>query len=154
MLKSEIEFMREAIAEAKKAALHGDIPVGAVVVKDGEIIGRGGNSIELEQNPTRHAEIIAIEEAARHLGVKRMPECDIYVTLEPCAMCSGAIVLARFKRLIFGAYDPKTGASGSLYQITEDARLNHRCEVTGGILEEECSALLKEFFRELREKKK
>lgn len=152
--KTDIKYMKEAIAEAKKATANGDAPIGAVIVRDGEIVGRGYNRVEESNDSTAHAELIAIKEAIAHTGYKHLLDCALYVTLEPCSMCSGAIVLARIPRIVYGAEDPKAGASGSLYTITEDARLNHRCEVSSGVLREECSEMLKSFFRDLREKKK
>ncbi len=144
--------MHEAIKQARRSLLAEDVPVGAVIVKDGKIIARGYNQVEKRQNPIAHAEIVAIEKASKKLGYKHLLDCDIYVTLEPCAMCCGAIVLARLRRLIFGAYDPKTGAAVSLYNITNDPRLNHRLEVLGGVLQDDCVALLKNFFKKLRNK--
>ena len=148
------KFMAEAILEAKKALGHEDVPIGAVVVCNDQIIGRGYNKVEKNNNSLAHAEIQAIKQAIKVKGYKHLTECSLYVTLEPCSMCSGAIVLSRLKRLVFGAKDPKSGASGTLFNITEDPRLNHRCIVNSGILEKECSKLLKDFFKELRKKKK
>ena len=142
--------MEEALQEAKKAAAMGEIPVGAVIVKDGEIISRGHNRTETDKDPTAHAEMIAIRGAAKALGGWRLPGCTLYVTLEPCSMCSGAMVLARMARLVIGTDDPKTGACGSLYNIANDERLNHSIEITRGVLAGECSAILKEFFRSRR----
>lgn len=150
--KDDNYYMREAIKLASKAEKNGDVPVGALLVLDGKIIARGYNRIEKDGLPTRHAEIIVIEKSVRRLGYKHLLDSTLYVTLEPCSMCSGAIVLARIKRLVFGAYDPKTGASGSLYSITNDNRLNHRLEVSGGVMEQECAFLLKNFFKSLRGK--
>ena len=146
--------MRLAIDEAKKAAAMGEIPVGAVIVRDGEVVGRGHNSTETDKDPTCHAEVAAIRDAARTLGGWRLIGCDMYVTTEPCSMCAGAIVLARIERLFVGTPDPKAGACGSLYNIVQDERLNHQPELITGVLRQECSALLKEFFAELRNKKK
>ncbi len=143
--------MREALAEAKAAAALGEVPVGAVIVAlDGTRLGRGGNRRESEQDPSAHAELIAIREAARTLGSWRLEGATIYVTLEPCAMCAGALVLARVARLVFGAADPKAGYCGSLGDLVRDPRLNHRLEVAGGVLAEECGALLRDFFAGLR----
>ncbi len=147
------QFMLLALTEARMCLEHDDVPIGALIVHDGEIIGRGRNMVEETGNPLAHAEIMAINEAISNYGYKHLLGCAIYVTLEPCSMCSGAIVLARIARLVYGAKDPKTGASGSLYNIPMDARLNHRPEVVPGILGSECSERLKEFFRELRLKK-
>ena len=143
-------FMRLALREAARAADHGDVPIGAVVVFQGEVIGAGGNERELRQSPTAHAEIIAIEQAARHIGHWRLLDTVIYVTIEPCAMCAGAIVLARIPRLVYGAPDEKAGATGTLFDIVRDPRLNHLVDVTGGVLEDDSVALLQEFFRRRR----
>ncbi|MBR0139545.1 MAG: tRNA adenosine(34) deaminase TadA [Firmicutes bacterium] len=143
-------FMRMALEEARLAAEAGDIPVGAVIVKDGRVVGRGRNSTETDKDPTCHAEMKAIREAAKTLGGWRLFGCEMYVTLEPCSMCAGAIVLARIDRLFIGTMDPKAGACGSLRNIVSDERLNHRAEVSYGLLQEECGQLLKDFFRSLR----
>lgn len=145
-------FMEEALKLARLAAEAGEVPVGAVIVKDGEIIGRGFNSTETDKDPTCHAEIKAIRQAAAALGGWRLSGCSMYVTLEPCSMCAGAIVLARLDALYIGTPDPKSGACVSLSQITTDSRLNHRVELHVGILQEECSAVMKDFFRKLRSK--
>ena len=142
--------MREALAEAEQALAHGDVPVGAVVVRDGVIVGRGHNRKETDGDPTAHAEMIAITQAAAALETWRLEETTLYVTLEPCLMCAGAIVNARIPRVVFGAKDPKAGACGSLYQVGLDARLNHRFEVEGGVLEKECAAILQRFFARKR----
>lgn len=152
MKQNDERYIREALKQAYRSLKAEDVPVGAVIVRNGEIVARGYNQVEKRQNPIAHAEIIAIEKATRKLGYKHLLDCDIYVTLEPCAMCCGAIVLARLRRLVFGAYDPKTGAAVSLYNITNDQRLNHRLEVVGGILKDECSEILKNFFKKLRKK--
>lgn len=144
--------MLEALKEAKKAIEYGDVPVGCVIVKDAKIIARGRNEIERKGDPTAHAEIIAIRRATRKLGYQRLLDCTMYVTLEPCNMCAGAIVLARVPRLIFGTSDPKTGACGSLYNIVADERLNHRVEIITGILKNECSQILKTFFADIRKR--
>jgi tRNA(adenine34) deaminase len=138
--------MGEALALAHAAGSRGEVPVGAVVVCDGTIIGRGGNAPIEASDPTAHAEIAALREAARALGNYRLPGCAIYVTLEPCAMCAGAILHARLARLVFGARDPKTGACGSVVDLFADARLNHHARVTGGVRADECGALLSGFF--------
>ncbi|MFA6571096.1 MAG: tRNA adenosine(34) deaminase TadA [Bacteroidota bacterium] len=143
-------FMKEAIGQARLAAVNLDVPIGAVIVKEDKIIGRGYNQVELKKDSTAHAEILAIQSATAIAGYKHLLDATIYVTLEPCPMCAGAIVLARLKRIVFGAYDPKNGACGTLYSIPKDGRLNHQCEIRGGILDVECSDLLKNFFRELR----
>ncbi len=146
------EFMREALAEAQKAYQLDEVPIGAVVVKNGEVIGRGHNLRESKKDPTLHAEIIAIRQAAAVLGGWRLTDCDLYVTIEPCPMCAGAILQARIRRLIFGARDPKAGCAGSLYNLLEDTRFNHRTEVTEGILKDSCSLIIKEYFRQKRNK--
>ena len=138
--------MELALKEAEVALKRKEVPIGAVVVKDGIIIGKGSNQNELLQDPTAHAEMIALTAAASHLGNKRLEKCTMYVTAEPCPMCAGAIVLARIPLLVFGAYDPKAGACTSLYTITNDTRLNHRVHTIGGVLEEKCGGLMKEFF--------
>ena len=143
-------FMLEALKEAARAAEEGEVPVGAVVVKDGQIIARAHNMVETARRSSAHAEMIALEAAEAALGAKWLPDVTMYVTLEPCSMCSGAMVLARMERLVIGADDPKTGACGSLYNIANDERLNHSIEITRGVLAGECSAILKEFFRSRR----
>ena len=146
--------MREALAEARAAAALGEVPVGAVIVAaDGSELGRGGNRRESEQDPLAHAELIAIRAAARRLGSWRLEGATIYVTLEPCAMCAGALVLARVARLVFGAHEPKAGYCGSLGDLVRDPRLNHRLEVTAGVLADECGAVLRDFFTGLRRRK-
>jgi tRNA(adenine34) deaminase len=139
-------FMRQAIDQARNAWALGEVPVGAVVVKDGEIIATGFNQPIGTHDPTAHAEIMALRAAAAILGNYRLPGCDLYVTLEPCAMCSGAMMHARLARVVFGAADPKTGACGSIVDLFQQEKLNHHTEVIGGVLAEECSVLLKEFF--------
>ena len=147
-------FMLEALNEAKKSLESGDVPVGAVIVKDNLIIGKGHNQVEELQNATAHAEMNAIREAIKNTGYKHLLNSIIYATLEPCSMCAGAIVLARIPVLVYAAPDLKAGACNSLYSITEDERLNHRCEVISGILEFESSQLIKEFFIGIRERNK
>ncbi|HEX9242519.1 MAG TPA: tRNA adenosine(34) deaminase TadA [Anaeromyxobacter sp.] len=142
--------MREALALAREAAGRGEVPVGAVAVCDGRIVGRGGNGREGARDPTAHAELLAIQEAARTLGRWRLTGVTLYVTLEPCAMCAGAMVLARIDRLVYAATDPKAGAVGSLLDLSCDARLNHRFPVDRGILAEEAGELLRAFFRSRR----
>jgi tRNA(adenine34) deaminase len=139
-------FMRLALREAERASEHGDVPIGAVVVRGGEVIAAGRNERELRQDPTAHAEILALRAAAQELGSWRVLDATLYVTLEPCAMCAGAIVLARVPRVIYGASDPKAGAAGSVLDVLSEPRLNHRPEVRGGALGGECGALLSEFF--------
>ena len=143
-------FMRAALAEAVLADEDDEIPVGAVVVHDGRIIGRGHNQKERLRDPTAHAEMLAITAAAAARGDWRLTGCTLYVTLEPCAMCAGAIVLARLDRLVFGPVDPKTGACGSVHQLVQDPRANHQVVVTPGVLEFECTALLQHFFARQR----
>jgi tRNA(adenine34) deaminase len=143
-------WMGLAIKEAELGSRRDEVPVGAVVVYDHRVIGRGHNQTETLQDPTAHAEMIAITAAAAYLKSWRLEGCSLYVTLEPCAMCAGAIVLARIPFLIFGAYDPKAGACTSVYTLTNDTRLNHRVHTIGGVLEEKCGALLKEFFSKRR----
>jgi tRNA(adenine34) deaminase len=139
-------LMRLAIAEAGRALEHDDVPIGAVVVRDGEVIGAGHNERELRQDPTAHAEAIALREAAHALGSWRVLDSTLVVTLEPCAMCAGAIVLARVPRVVYGCTDPKAGAAGSVLDVLAEPRLNHRAQVTGGVLAAECAALLTTFF--------
>ena len=143
-------WMRIALELARKAEAAGEVPVGAVVVKDGAIIGRGWNHPISAKDPTAHAEIIAMREAAQTLGNYRLLDTTLYVTLEPCAMCAGAMVHARVQRLVFGAADPRAGAAGSVFDIVRAPALNHQMQVTGGVLVEECGALLKRFFTERR----
>ncbi|MBO0460311.1 tRNA adenosine(34) deaminase TadA [Enterococcus sp. DIV1298c] len=146
--------MRVAIEEAKKAEALAEVPIGAIVVHEGQIIGRGHNLREATQNATTHAEMIAIQEACEAIGSWRLEETQLYVTLEPCPMCSGAMILSRVKEVYFGAFDPKGGTAGTLMNLLEDERFNHQAYVEGGILEEECGELLSAFFRNLRAKKK
>lgn len=146
------DYMKLALELAQQAAESGEVPVGAVVVKDGEIIGRGFNAPISGHDPTAHAEIRAMREAAAKLGNYRLVDCALYVTLEPCAMCSGAIQHARIARLVYGAKDPKTGCCGSVVDLMAEDRLNHHCTVTGGVLAEACGALLSTFFAMRRKK--
>ena len=145
--------MRDALASARRALFHGDVPVGAVVVKEGVVIARGRNARERDRDPTAHAEIVAIRRAARRIGSWRLSGCTLYVTLEPCAMCAGAMVLARLPRLVYGAADPKAGFAGSCGDLVRNPRLNHRIDVTKDVLAAECGRMLVEFFRERRAKK-
>lgn len=145
-------WMRRALAEAERAAEHGDVPIGAVVVRQGGLLGRGHNRREVAGDPLAHAELIALGRAARRVEGWRLTGTTLYVTLEPCAMCAGALVNARVERLVFGAPDPKGGFCGSLGNLVQDPRLNHRLTVVGGVLEAECSVLLKGFFARLRAK--
>jgi tRNA(adenine34) deaminase len=146
MAQMDKEFMAIAIAEAQKALAHGDVPVGAVVVHQGEVVGAGHNERERRQDPTAHAETLALQAAARQRGSWRLLDCVLYVTLEPCAMCAGAIVLARVPRVVYGTADPKAGAAGSVLDVLAEPRLNHRPAVEGGVLAVECAALLTDFF--------
>ena len=142
--------MRLALREAERALEHDDVPVGAVMVHDGEVVGAGHNERELRQDPTAHAEMLALREAARGLGSWRLLDAVLYVTLEPCAMCAGAIVLGRVPRVVYGTADPKAGAAGSVLDVLAEPRLNHRPEVAGGLLATECAALLVDFFSSRR----
>jgi tRNA(adenine34) deaminase len=150
--KQAEKFMKSAIARAKAAALRGDVPIGAVIVKDGKIISSGRNQREEKKNALKHAEISAIDKACRKLGGWRLCGCDMYVTLEPCAMCAGAIINSRIENVYFGAYDEKAGSFGTLADLNEIG-YNHKPNVFGGILEKECASLLSDFFRELRNNK-
>lgn len=145
-------MMKLAIEEARKAFILDEVPVGAVIVKDDKVVASAHNSREIMKDATSHAEIIAIREACRALGGWRLMDCDMYVTLEPCPMCAGAMVNARIRRIVFGAFDLRAGACGSIMNIAEDSRLNHRIEVVSGVLEEECRKLMQDFFREKRKK--
>jgi tRNA(adenine34) deaminase len=147
-------FMRAALNEAAVAEALAEVPIGAVVVLDSQIVGRGHNLRETSNDPTTHAEIIAIQQAAKKLNSWRLLDCTLYVTLEPCVMCMGAIILARIPHLVFGCHDPKAGAVGSIYNFAEDERFNHQVQVRGGVLQQECSTQLSDFFRCLREQKK
>jgi tRNA(adenine34) deaminase len=145
-------FMREALYQAEAAGCLGEVPVGAVVVLDRVVIGRGFNSPIGDSDPSAHAEIAALRDAARRLENYRLPDCELFVTLEPCAMCAGAILHARIARVVYGARDPKTGAHGSILDLFAEARLNHHTEVTGGVLAERCGRLLSDFFAERRKR--
>ncbi|MCL2020725.1 MAG: tRNA adenosine(34) deaminase TadA [Betaproteobacteria bacterium] len=149
MLSDEF-FMREALYQAESAGCLGEVPVGAVVVRAGEIVGRGFNTPIGDQDPSAHAEIIALRDAGRTIGNYRLPDCELFVTLEPCAMCAGAILQARIARVVYGARDPKTGAHGSVLDLFAETRLNHQTSVIGGVLAAECGKLLQEFFAERR----
>ena len=146
----DVAFMREALALARRAAAEGEVPVGAVLVRDGTVIGAGWNRPIVSHDPTAHAEVCALRDAAERVGNYRLPGTTLYVTLEPCPMCAGAIVNARVKRLVFGCTNPKAGAVETLYTIVTDPRLNHRVEVRGGVLATECAAELSQFFAALR----
>lgn len=140
------EMMARALSEARRAEEHGDVPIGCVVARDDEVVASAGNARERDRDPTAHAEILALRAAAAALGSWRLEGCSIYVTLEPCAMCAGAMVLARVSRLVYGAPDPKAGAVRTLYNIADDPRLNHRVQVTAGVLEGECAEQLRSYF--------
>ncbi len=152
MLKKE-EFMKEAIKQAKKAYDKEEIPVGAIIVKDGKIIARGYNKKEEKKDTTQHAEIIAIQKASKKIGAWRLQDCEMYVTLEPCVMCTGALIQARLKKVYIGTMDPKTGACGSVLNLLEDYKFNHKVEVETNIMQKECEKILKDFFKYLRSKK-
>ena len=151
MSKIDSIYMSEALKEAEKAFNSDEVPVGAVIVYNGKIVARAHNQIKLLKDPTAHAEIIAITQAASYLGNERLINTTMYATIEPCSMCAGALVLARIRRLVYGVGDPKTGACGSVFNITNSRKLNHRIKVSKGILETECAALLKKFFSRLRQ---
>lgn len=152
--ETDRQFMQMALEEARKAALLGEVPIGAVLVFKGEVIARAHNLRETTQNATTHAELMVIQEACKEIGSWRLEETTLYVTLEPCPMCAGAILQSRVPRVVYGARDMKAGCVDSLYRLLNDARFNHECEVTEGILAEECGQILTDFFRALRERKK
>lgn len=145
-------YMNAAIKQAHKAGLLNEVPVGAVIVYKSEIIARAGNQVEMLKDATAHAEMIAITQAASHLGNKWLSECSLYVTIEPCSMCAGALVLARIKEIVYGADDPKTGACGSVINIANNKELNHQVSITKGVLADNCGFLLSEFFKQKRKK--
>jgi tRNA(adenine34) deaminase len=149
-IESAERWMSEALVEARSAVEHDDVPIGAVVVRGDSVIGRGRNERERREDPTAHAEILALREAAATLGSWRVLDATLYVTLEPCAMCAGAIVLSRIPRVVYGCPDPKAGAAGSVLDVLAEPRLNHRPEVLGGVLADECADLLRSFFRARR----
>jgi tRNA(adenine34) deaminase len=148
--ETDERFMGLALEEARRCTAHGDVPVGAAVVRGGEVLAIAGNARELEQDPTAHAEMVALRAAARAMRSWRLEGCTLYVTLEPCAMCAGASVLARVDRMAFGAADPKAGFAGSLGNLFQDDRLNHRAELTAGVLADQCGEVLRHFFRDRR----
>jgi tRNA(adenine34) deaminase len=148
--QTDTEWMKLALEEAMAAAPSGEVPVGALVVSYGEIIGRGNNRNLRANDPTAHAEIVALRDAAARIGNHRLPGCVLYATIEPCAMCAGAMVHARIARLVYGAHDPKAGAAGSALEVINHPRLNHKIEVAGGVLEEDCAEVLRKFFHERR----
>jgi len=145
-------WMAAAIEEARKAEAIGEVPIGAVIVRNGEIIGRGYNLRETGLDSTAHAEMIAIREASKHIEAWRLLDCTLYVTLEPCPMCAGAIIQSRVKRVVYGTHDPKAGCAGTLMNLLQEPRFNHEAELTSGVMQEECASLLTTFFRRLRRK--
>jgi tRNA(adenine34) deaminase len=147
---NDLEFMQAALAEARQAGDAGEVPIGAVVIREGEIVARGQNRVLRDIDPTSHSEIVALREAAKSIGNYRLNDCTLYVTLEPCAMCAGAMIHARLDRLVFAAADPKAGAAGSVLEVLNHPRLNHKMPVEHGILAEESAELLRAFFRERR----
>lgn len=153
-LQDDAYWMGKALRQGEKAAAQGEVPIGAVIVRGGKVIGHGFNLREGRSDPSAHAEMIAIRRAARRGGNWRLTGATLYVTLEPCIMCMGAILLARLDRVVFGCFDPKGGAAGSLYDLSADRRLNHRIELTSGVREAECALMLSRFFCELRQQKK
>ena len=144
-------FMREALRQAQKAHAGTEVPVGVVIVRDGKIIARAYNQVELLKDATAHAEMLALTAAEAAVGDWRLTDCDLYVTKEPCAMCAGAVVHTRIRRVIFGCADPSAGAGGSMMNLLQMPALNHRCEITSGVLQKECAAILQDFFRKRRE---
>ena len=150
MRKLDDYFMAEALKEAQKAFARDEVPVGCVIVREGQVIARGHNQVEMLKDPTAHAEMLCLTSAAGTLGSKWLNDCSMYVTIEPCSMCAGALVLARIKEVVFGAADPKTGACGSVFQIAHNTKLNHRIKLRSGVREHECAGLLKEFFKKKR----
>lgn len=154
MLSTDEKYMKEAIKQAKKAYAIGEVPIGCVIVYQDKIIGRGYNRRTVDKNPLAHAELTAIKKASKKVGDWRLEECTMYVTLEPCQMCSGAIVQARMTRVVVGCMNPKAGCAGSVLNLLQISRFNHQVELTTGVLGEECSQMMKSFFKELRERKK
>lgn len=148
------KYMKEAIKQAKKAYAIGEVPIGCVIVYEGKIIGRGYNRRTIDKNPLAHAELIAIKKASKKMGDWRLEDCTLYVTLEPCQMCSGAIVQARMKKVVVGCMNPKAGCAGSILNLLQVEQFNHQVELETGVLEEECSEMMKNFFKELRKEKK
>jgi len=147
---NDIFFMKQALLCAKKAFILDEVPVGAVIVKDGKIISKGFNKSITSNDTTAHAEIVALRKACKKFGNYRLNGCTVYVTIEPCAMCAGALIWARVEKIIFGAYDSKAGACGSVFDITAEKKLNHKIKVSGGLLQEECATIMKEFFKNRR----
>ena len=146
------QWMEQALAQAQEASDSGDVPVGAILVRDGVVLARGQNRVERTKDPTAHAEMQVIREASSAMDYERLTDTTLYTTLEPCAMCAGAIVLARVTRLVIGTFDPKTGACGSLLNIVQNGRLNHHVDIISGVLNDECSAILRKFFKTIRER--
>ena len=153
-LTTDEKYMKEALRQAKKAWKMEEVPIGCVIVHEGKIIGRGYNRRTTDKNPLAHAELAAIKKASKKMGDWRLEDCILYVTLEPCQMCSGAIVQARVKRVVIGCMNPKAGCAGSILNLLQVERFNHQVEITSGVLEAECSQMMKGFFKELREKQK
>ena len=153
-MQDDVYYMNMALEEAQKALELQEVPIGAVIVKDGEVIARGYNLRETNQSAVAHAELLAIVDACKALGTWRLEDATLYVTLEPCPMCAGAIINSRIKRVVFGAHDPKAGCAGTFMNLLQDERFNHQCEVNSGVLNEECGGILTAFFKELRERKK
>jgi tRNA(Arg) A34 adenosine deaminase TadA len=153
MLETDVLFMQAALEEARRAEAEGEVPVGAVVVNGKEIMGRGGNRSISQNDPTAHAEVLALRQAAHRISNYRLEGCTLYVTIEPCAMCAGAAVQARLARIVYGCEDPRYGAVRTLFRVADDNRLNHRIEITRGILEEECASQIRTFFQKKRESK-
>ncbi|MEK4533830.1 tRNA adenosine(34) deaminase TadA [Peribacillus sp. FSL K6-1552] len=153
-MKDDAYYMKLALKEAEKAQMLNEVPIGALIVIDDQIVSRGHNLRETEQNATAHAELLAINEACGSLGSWRLEKATLYVTLEPCPMCAGAILQSRVKRVVFGAHDPKAGCAGTFMDLLQDERFNHQCEVTSGVLRDECGGILTAFFKELRNRKK
>ncbi len=151
-MTTEEGYMAQALKLAKKAAEQGEVPVGALVVREGKVLARAYNQREAKHDPTAHAELIALQRAAKKLGGWRLSGCTLYVTLEPCPMCAGALINARVDRVVFGAYDEKAGCCGTVLQIAQEERFNHRCDITGGVLLEQCQAVLRAFFATKRGK--
>ena len=150
----EEKFMREALKQAKKAASIGEVPIGAVIVRDGKVIARGYNKRETKKNALFHAEIVAIDKACRRLVARRLPKCEIYITLEPCPMCAGAIVQARIPRVVIGTQNAKAGCAGSVMNLLKQPGFNHQCDITYDVLHDDCAAMITGFFRQLREEKR
>ncbi|WNF37108.1 tRNA adenosine(34) deaminase TadA [Bacillaceae bacterium IKA-2] len=150
---SDLDFMKLAIESAKKAEEINEVPIGAVIVKDGKVVATAYNLRETEKRAIAHAELLAIDQACKNLNTWRLTDCTLYVTLEPCSMCAGAIIQSRIDRVVFGAMDPKAGCVGSIYNLLSEPRFNHQCEIESGVLAEECGQLLSNFFRKLRKRK-